>query len=1023
MALVSCSQRTIAKYEEELSPTKYEKERQHQQLNAVFKKHQVVLHRTEEEEEPQLPHIKEEEEELCITQEGECLLGQEEADFSKFLLSVKTEEHEDKPPESSQLLHSPSCGPKEEFTSPWNRLCFDGDENNYGYWETKFLAYLHLLDLKSTILGEPPGKDDDSVEEDGNKNEEAYAVLIQLLDDKSLSLVMRDATDDGRKALQILRDHYAGKDKPCVVSLYTELTSLQKGVSESVADYIIRAETAITALRNAGQTLSDGLLAAVLLKGLPDVFKPFSVHVTQRDGNLTFAELKTKLRSYESAENVGAVDSGEDRRVKVEEEDHTLACKPGFEPQSLAGGVTDSGTLNLNEALNVQSFSKDIFTVRAETAQEATVLFIEGQNCLTPKNDVQQLIGHQEKPPQLLEWSSTLKQEDPQPPHIKEEKEELWIPQEGECLLGQEEADPLTVVSVKTEDHEDKTPESSQLHHSPTDVCQEHFRPEQEWSSRVELKKLPPPKIKEEEEPQPLYIKEEEEEQSISQHGALFEGLEVGGIVKSEGLLFVGSQSCFGQFLILFEEAAALLSGREGLLSLYTSVKPQEWTSRMEQEEPQSFHFKEEEAHQPLYIKEEEEEHSIGQEGEQLERLEEFPVIDVIVKSEDDEVKGESEEKKEAEPSSSSSTQHMTTAADGDHCGGSQADKLLAPLSDSEDTTSHSPDTDDEDSKEDKTCHTDNNHLKCSHCDKTFAHHCHLKIHTRTHTGEKPYMCTVCSKQFSRKESLIIHTRIHTGEKPFICSVCGKGFIQNSDLRKHTRIHIGVKPFSCSICDKSFTQKDTLKTHMRVHTGEKPFMCSVCSKRFSWKETLKKHTRIHTGEKPFCCLICGEGFIQSSDLKVHMRRHTGEKLFSCAICGEGFVHSQSLKVHMRRHTGEKPYSCSSCNKSFCDRSTLVMHMRTHTGERPYSCSICGKGFARNTFLTVHMRTHTGEKPHSCTSCDKSFCERSTLVKHMRTHTGEKVYSCSVCDKRFSYKYQINKHKCVGENISSCGTSK
>ncbi|XP_061925349.1 uncharacterized protein LOC133664601 isoform X2 [Entelurus aequoreus] len=472
-------ERTIAKYEEELCPTKEENERQHQLVDAVFKKHQVVLHRTEEEEDAQLAHVKAEEEELCITQEGECLLGQEEADVSKFpltVVSVKTEEHEDKPPESSQLHRSPSCGPKEEFTSPWNRLCFDGDENNYELWETKFLAHLHLLDLKSTIPGEPPGKDDDGVEEDGNKNEEAYAVLVQLLDDKSLSLVMRDAADDGRKALRILRDHYAGKDKPCVVSLYTELTSLQKGASESVADYILRAEAAVTALRNAGQTLRDGLLTAVLLKGLPDVFKPFSVHVTQRDDNLTFAELKTKLGSYESAEKFGAADSGEDRRVKVEEEDHTLACKveqaePSFEPQSqipeLADGGRDSGAVRLNEELNVQSFSQDIFTVRAETAQEATVLFVEGQDCLTPKNDVQQLIGHQEKPPpQLLE----LKQEDPQPPHIKEEKEELWIPQEGECLLGQEEADlkfPLTVVSVKTEEHEDKPPESSQLHHSP----------------------------------------------------------------------------------------------------------------------------------------------------------------------------------------------------------------------------------------------------------------------------------------------------------------------------------------------------------------------------------------------------------------------------------------------------------------------------------------------------------------------------------------------------------------------------
>ncbi|XP_061759019.1 uncharacterized protein LOC133554371 isoform X2 [Nerophis ophidion] len=112
-------ERTIAEYEEELCPTKEEEERQHQLLVAVFKKHQVVLHRTdiqqtpyikEEEEEPQPPHIKEEDEEVWITQKGECLPAQEEADLSKFpltVVSVKTEDHEDKPPEFPHLHHSP----------------------------------------------------------------------------------------------------------------------------------------------------------------------------------------------------------------------------------------------------------------------------------------------------------------------------------------------------------------------------------------------------------------------------------------------------------------------------------------------------------------------------------------------------------------------------------------------------------------------------------------------------------------------------------------------------------------------------------------------------------------------------------------------------------------------------------------------------------------------------------------------------------------------------------------------------
>ena len=159
--------------------------------------------------------------------------------------------------------------------SQWSRLLFDGDETKYEIWETNFLGYLHTLGLKDAILGKNLNGD----ETDTEKNEEAYNELIQFLGDKSLSLIMREASDNEREALRILRNHIAVKGKPIIISLYTELTLLRKEQNEGVTDYIIRTEATVTALRNARETLSDGLIIAMVLKGLPRTFNAFSIYI------------------------------------------------------------------------------------------------------------------------------------------------------------------------------------------------------------------------------------------------------------------------------------------------------------------------------------------------------------------------------------------------------------------------------------------------------------------------------------------------------------------------------------------------------------------------------------------------------------------------------------------------------------------------------------------------------------------------------------------------------------------------
>lgn len=82
------------------------------------------------------------------------------------------------------------------------------------------------------------------------------------------------------------------------------LSSLQKANDESIIDCIFKAETIISALCCAGETLG-----VVCLKGLPESYKPFALHIANLDYNVTFANFKTKFRCFEETENMRAADS------------------------------------------------------------------------------------------------------------------------------------------------------------------------------------------------------------------------------------------------------------------------------------------------------------------------------------------------------------------------------------------------------------------------------------------------------------------------------------------------------------------------------------------------------------------------------------------------------------------------------------------------------------------------------------------------------------------------------------------
>ena len=88
-----------------------------------------------------------------------------------------------------------------------------------------------------------------------------------------------------------------------------KLANLMMGEDETCTDFIIRAETASTSLKTAGEIVSDSLLIAMCVRGLPPSFNSFATLITQNDDIDDFAKFKSSLRSFEETEKSRALNN------------------------------------------------------------------------------------------------------------------------------------------------------------------------------------------------------------------------------------------------------------------------------------------------------------------------------------------------------------------------------------------------------------------------------------------------------------------------------------------------------------------------------------------------------------------------------------------------------------------------------------------------------------------------------------------------------------------------------------------
>ncbi|XP_041664281.1 oocyte zinc finger protein XlCOF6-like [Cheilinus undulatus] len=400
--------------------------------------------------------------------------------------------------------------------------------------------------------------------------------------------------------------------------------------------------------------------------------------------------------------------------------------------------------------------------------------------------DIQQLTVHQEEVlPEQQEWRPSLDQEGTEPPHIKEEEEELWSSQGG-LEGGYSIKFPFAPVSVKSEDDEEK-PQISQLHEIQTEEIEtgsdgedcegaEHARnSEQESDLQPETEY----KIEDSSEAE-TDVSDDWSEADKHQSG--LDSSEDFDNTSSDIEKKSNSCSVCGK---TFEHKHKLIKH----MTIHRGEKPFS-CSQCGKKFGHKGHFT-----RHMLIHSKEKLFSCPDCGKRFKRK-------------------------------SCLTRHMFLHTEEKPFSCSECGKTFKLKSN---LTSH------------MLVHNGEKLFNCSECDKSFKQKSCLNRHMFLHTGEKPFSCSVCGVRFNQKGNLTSHMLVHTEEKSFSCTECDKRFNKKANLTSHLLVHAGEKPFSCSECDKKFQDKSYLTKHLAYHRGEKPLSCRLCGQRFSWHVQLRRH--------------------------------------------------------------------------------------------------------------------------------------------------------------------------------------
>ena len=202
--------------------------------------------------------------------------------------------------------------------SEW--LVFSGKDDDFPVWVDRFEAYMRLKKLYAVMVEDytlptrpvtPATGADPAVvtqydldlaafmKEEFQWMEDKILIwceLVQFLDKELLIMRRHDCKNYDPKAWRELQGRFKSAEKPRVMTLMTQLTSLKLGGGESMELYLNRAREISYNLQEVKEPVSDSMLTSLVLRGLPEMYSSFVT--VQNFSTADFAETRRKLQSF-----------------------------------------------------------------------------------------------------------------------------------------------------------------------------------------------------------------------------------------------------------------------------------------------------------------------------------------------------------------------------------------------------------------------------------------------------------------------------------------------------------------------------------------------------------------------------------------------------------------------------------------------------------------------------------------------------------------------------------------------------